>query len=127
MKQPGYAGLFAFQADAACRISDTARAACAPVPEQERRLEFEASGAPAREPDPVRGMSRLADHERKDWTMKKHYTRVRVCSFLFAVLTSLLLLEGTVVGIQAGSGASAGLAAPTMAMEAVTVRYSALA
>ena len=59
--------------------------------------------------------------------MKKHSTRVRVCSFLLAILTSVLLLEGTVVGMQAGLTATAGLAAPTMAMEMVTVRYSALA
>jgi hypothetical protein len=59
--------------------------------------------------------------------MKKHSTRVRVCSFLLAVLTSMVVLEGTVVGMQAGPAASAGLAAPTMAMEMVTIHYSALA
>ena len=59
--------------------------------------------------------------------MNKHSTRVRVCSFLLAVLTSVLVLEGTVVGMQAGPDASAGLATPTMSMETVTIRYSALA
>lgn len=59
--------------------------------------------------------------------MNKHSTRARVCSFLLAVLTSVLVLEGTVVGMQAGPAASAGLGAPTMTMETVTVRYSSLA
>lgn len=59
--------------------------------------------------------------------MNKHSTRVRVCSFLLAVLTSVLVLEGTVVGMQAGPDASASLAAPTMSMETVTVHYNALA
>jgi hypothetical protein len=56
--------------------------------------------------------------------MKKLSARVRVCSLLLAVLTSALVLGGTVVGMQSGSEFEAG--APTIAMETVTIRPSAV-
>lgn len=56
--------------------------------------------------------------------MKTISVRVRVCSFLLAVLTSAMVLGGTVVGMQPDGDFE--LTPPTMAMETVTVRLSAL-
>lgn len=56
--------------------------------------------------------------------MKTRSMRVRVCSFLLAVMTSAIVLGGTVVGMQPGD--DVGLASPTIAMETVTTRPSAL-
>jgi hypothetical protein len=47
-----------------------------------------------------------------------------VCSFLLAVLTSAMVLGGTVIGMQPDGDYE--LTPPTMAMETVTVRLSAL-
>lgn len=49
--------------------------------------------------------------------------RERVCSFLLAVMTSIMVLGGTVVGMQPDG--DVGPASPTMAMETVTIRPSA--
>jgi hypothetical protein len=56
--------------------------------------------------------------------MKSTSTKVRVCSFLLAVLSSVLVLGGTVIGMQPDG--SFELTPPTMAMETVTVRSSAV-
>ena len=56
--------------------------------------------------------------------MKTISTRVRVSSFLLAVLTSAMVLGGTVIGMQPDG--SFELAPPTMAMETVTIRPSAV-
>ena len=56
--------------------------------------------------------------------MKTISVRVRVCSFLLAVLTSAMVLGGTVIGMQPDGDFE--LTPPTMAMETVTVRLSAL-
>jgi hypothetical protein len=52
--------------------------------------------------------------------MKTTSARVRVISFLLAVLSSALVLGGTVIGMQPDGGFEA--APPTMAMETVTLR-----
>ncbi|MGZ8273380.1 MAG: hypothetical protein ACXWUM_05650 [Burkholderiaceae bacterium] len=54
--------------------------------------------------------------------MKTTSMQVRVCSFLFAVLTSMVVLGGTVIGMQPDGS----FAPPTMAMETVTSRTSAV-
>lgn len=51
--------------------------------------------------------------------------RVRLSSFLLAVLTSALVLGGTVAGMQPDGHFE--LASPTVAMETVTIRPSAVA
>lgn len=56
--------------------------------------------------------------------MKATSTRVRVCSLLLAVLTSAMVLGGTVVGMQPDG--SFEPTPPTMAMETVTIRPSAV-
>ena len=56
--------------------------------------------------------------------MKPTSTRVRVGSFLLAVLSSAIVLGGTVIGMQPDG--SFELAPPTMALEAVTIRPSAV-
>ena len=56
--------------------------------------------------------------------MKTTSTRVRVFSFLLAVLSSAMVLGGTVIGMQPDG--SFELAPPTMAMETVTIRSSAV-
>jgi hypothetical protein len=55
--------------------------------------------------------------------MKTTSARVRVISFLLAVLSSALVLGGTVIGMQPDGGFEA--APPTMAMETVTLRPGA--
>ena len=52
--------------------------------------------------------------------MKTLSMRVRVCSFLLAVLSSTIVLGGTVIGMQSDAGSH--LTAPTMAMDTVTIR-----
>lgn len=56
--------------------------------------------------------------------MKPTSTRVRVGSFLLAVLSSAIVLGGTVIGMQPDG--SFELAPPTMALETVTIRPSAV-
>lgn len=56
--------------------------------------------------------------------MKTTSTRVRVCSFLLAVLSSAMVLGGTVIGMQPDG--SFEPTPPTMAMETVTIRPSAV-
>lgn len=56
--------------------------------------------------------------------MKPTSTQVRVLSFLLAVLSSAMVLGGTVIGMQPDGGFE--LASPTMAMETVTIRPSAV-
>ena len=56
--------------------------------------------------------------------MKTASKRVRVCSLLLAVLTSAMVLGGTVIGMQPDG--SFEMAPPTMAMETVTTRPSAV-
>ena len=56
--------------------------------------------------------------------MKTLSLRVRLSSLLLAVLTSALVLGGTVVGMQPDGNSS--LASPTIAMETVTIRPSAV-
>jgi hypothetical protein len=56
--------------------------------------------------------------------MKTLSIRVRVCSFLLAVLSSAVVLGGTVIGMQPDG--SFELAAPTMAMNVVTFRPGAV-
>ena len=56
--------------------------------------------------------------------MKTTSTRVRVSSFLLAVLSSAMVLGGTVIGMQPDG--SFEMAPPTMAMETVTIRSSAV-
>jgi hypothetical protein len=57
--------------------------------------------------------------------MNKLSLRARVSSFLLAVLTSSLVLGGTVVGMQGGSGDA--VLTPTMALQMVTYGSSAVA
>ena len=56
--------------------------------------------------------------------MKPLSIRVRVCSFLLAVLSSAIVLGGTVIGMQPDG--SFELAPPTMAMNVVTFRPGAV-
>lgn len=56
--------------------------------------------------------------------MKTLSLRVRLSSLLLAVLTSALVLGGTVAGMQPDG--SLVLASPTIAMETVTIRPSAV-
>ena len=55
--------------------------------------------------------------------MKTTSVQVRLISFLLAVLSSTLVLGGTVIGMQPDG--SFEPAQPTMAMEAVTMRPDA--
>lgn len=57
--------------------------------------------------------------------MKTLSTRARVCSFLLAVLSSVTVLGGTVIGMQP-DGSFEPTPPPTMAMETVTIRPSAV-
>jgi hypothetical protein len=55
--------------------------------------------------------------------MKTTSTRVRVCALLLAVLSSTIVLGGTVIGMQPDG--SFELAAPSMALGTVTTRPGA--